>query len=158
MSTAVAPIGTLLLWLLGSCRCLRGDFSRRCLLAWWLLVSCRCLRGDWSRRCLLAWSHGGLALGLLEDNVATDAVASSELDLPLVLVGLAPLRVAFIERLAADDGLVALVLVGRAGEALEVTFGDDAAAPEHSLCRRGEQGHAHHDHRARPHSGANYPQ
>merc|ERR1719321_511485 len=61
---------------------------------------------------------------------AAELDACAELLAPLALVGLAPLQLAGLEGRAAHDDLEALVLVGGAGDALEVALGHYAAATE----------------------------
>merc|ERR1719235_3057934 len=70
--------------------------------------------------------------------------ARAELLAPLALVGLAPLQLALLEGLAADDDLEAGVLVRRAGDALEVASRHRSLAPEALAVRRGLGGAREH--------------
>merc|ERR1719331_3024249 len=63
--------------------------------------------------------------------------ARAELLAPLALVGLAPLQLALLQGLAADDDLEAGVLVRRAGHALEVARRHRGLAPEALAVRSG---------------------
>merc|ERR1740138_413917 len=63
--------------------------------------------------------------------------ARAELLPPLALVGLAPLELARLQGLAADNDLEALVLVRGARDALEVALCHHAAAPEALAVRGG---------------------
>merc|ERR550537_1494320 len=70
-------------------------------------------------------------------SLAPELDAGAELLPPLALVGLAPLELARLQGLAADDDLEALVLVRGARDALEVALRHHAAAPEALAVRCG---------------------
>merc|ERR550514_2611943 len=101
-----------------------------------------------------AHSQPSLMQTLNCSSLAAELDAGAELLAPLALVRLAPLELALLQGLAADNDLVALVLVGGAGDALEVTLRDDATAAE-ALAVRGRLAHGgereEHEHSRGPH-------
>merc|ERR1719453_1889886 len=64
--------------------------------------------------------------------LATHFGARTKLQLPLVLVLLAPLKLACLKGLTTDDDLKACVLIGCAGNPLKLTLGDRRLAAEPS--------------------------